>query len=494
MSGNSNIPTVFVIFGGTGDLTYRKLLPAFSDLVKQGHFDLENLQIVSIGRRDYTTQSYIQRVWSGIEEFARLKQMDQESQETFKKMITYYKMDYTEANDYSGLRDYLKSMFTGSVRYIFYLAVAPQSFSIISTHLKDSQILEDPAQKQVMIEKPFGDNLENAIAINEVIHEAFEENEIYRIDHYLAKEMIINIMTIRFGNAVFKNLWEHGEIDNVQITAFEMIGVEDRGPYYDKVGALQDMVQSHLLQVLSIILMPQPKSMAAKDIHEAQESVLANLKLYESIENSYVKGQYVGNEETKSYRDESRVDPETMTETYAALEFEYQVNPFKKVPIYVRTGKRLDKAGTYVAIQFKPLKMEGQTELPPNVLIIRIGPDEGIYLKVNIKKPGITTNVQPITMDFCQSCILENRYNTPEAYERLFMMAFNQDTTLFASWNFSYLSWQIIDEIERLSQEKEIPLYPYDVFSSGPKEATQMLEKNGHTWIDDTVYGETFEN
>lgn len=488
---DSNHPNVFVIFGGTGDLTYRKLLPAFYDLVLQGVFDANNLKIVIIGRRDYNSQTFLERALTGIEANARFKKEDLEAKQKLSQMVSYYKMDYHDLASYAGLREYLSSLFETAVRYQFYLAVAPSSFSIITEKLRLSHILEDVSAKQLLIEKPFGNDLQSAIDINAMILKSFKEDEIYRIDHYLAKEMIINIMTIRFGNQVFESLWKYGEIDNIQITATETIGVEDRGSYYDHSGALEDMVQSHLLQVLTLLMMKEPTDDSPEAIHTAQTEVLKNLELFDTIENSYIRGQYVSDGKVNSYRDEERVDPQSSTETYAAVEFRYNKEPFKDVPIYVRTGKRMDKAGTYVAVQFKPSKMYDGRELDPNVLIIRIGPDEGIYLRVNIKKPGITSEVQPIKMDFCQSCILENRYNTPQAYERLLRMALEQDHTLFASWDFANISWEIIDAIQKRAVNN--PLYEYEVFSSGPDAADEMLERNGHYWINDTVYGETFK-
>ncbi len=489
MIGSQN--NVFVIFGGTGDLTYRKLLPAFYDLILQGTFNKENLKIVIIGRRDYTSKSFFTRALDGIKQYARFKKEDQQARDDLETMMSYYKMDYRDELAYQGLREHLKAQFNHVDRYLFYLAVAPSSFAEIADKLRNSHILSDVQERQLLIEKPFGDDLESAISINQRIQESFKENEIYRIDHYLAKEMIINIMTIRFGNQVFESLWKYGEIDNIQITATETIGVEDRGGYYEHSGALEDMVQSHLLQVLSLLLMEEPINNSSEASHIEQANVLKNLELFESIDKSFVRGQYSSDGKVNAYRNESRVNPQSMTETFAAIEFRYNKTPFNDVPIYIRTGKRMDKAGTYVAIQFKPSKMHNGKELDPNVLIIRIGPDEGIYLKVNIKKPGITDEVQPIKMDFCQSCILENRYNTPQAYERLLRMAFEKDHTLFTSWDFARLSWEIIDDIQKQAVENE--LFMYESFTSGPKEADEMLARKGHHWINDTVYGETFK-
>lgn len=485
-----SVPTVFVIFGGTGDLTYRKLLPALYDLTLQKQINDKDFKIVSIGRRDFTSQSFFEKSWSGIQQYNRLKQDQMSAKDSFESMLSYYKMDYQDETSYQQLRTYLGNLFEGPVRYMFYLAVAPSSFSLITTNLKANGILNDPLEKQLLIEKPFGDNLESAISINQQILAAFDEDEIYRIDHYLAKEMIINIMTIRFGNEVFKSLWNHAQIDNIQITAFETIGVDDRGSYYDKTGATEDMVQSHLLQILSLLLMDRPTSDDPDAIHFQQTQVLKQLSLFNDVKHSYVKGQYITDGTVSNYRDENRVDPNSETDTYAALALRLNHPRFKDIPIYMRTGKRVDKSGTYVAIQFKASTMLNGQQEDPNILIIRIGPDEGIYLKANIKKPGVTDEVQPITMDFCQSCILENRYNTPQAYERLFSRTFEKDHTLFASWEFAKLSWEFIDELQK--QASSIDTDPYVSFTPGPTSSDEMLAQQGHQWIDEPVYGQTF--
>lgn len=484
MNGSSK--TVFSIFGGTGDLTHRKLLPALFDLFVLEEISGENFQLLIIGRRDYTSEVYREQAKISIEKYARFKKKN-EVYDQFLSLITYVDVDYTKPEDYLKLKEAIKSH---GCRYLFYLAVAPGSFSIIANNLKQSGIIDDACEKQLLIEKPFGDDLESAIRINEELKQVFREEEIYRIDHYLAKEMIINILTIRFTNQVFKSLWNKESIENIQISVTEQVGVGDRGGYYDESGALKDMFQSHLIQMLTYVLMDEPKSMQSQDIHEAQEKVIEYLELAQTdrFKDSYVRGQYLENKDSLGYLQENRIDPKSETETFVAMELRSKNPNLKGVPIYVRTGKRMEKQETVVAITFKNPQGFMAQEAPQNVLIIRVGPDEGIYFKVNIKRPGNYDEIQSVTMDFCQSCIYENRLNTPQAYERILMMALRKDSTLFTSWKMAKQSWELTEEIQKRSQIANIPLTNYLAYTQGPIKAWEILQKNGHEWYTEDIF------
>ena len=479
MSGNNL--KLFIIFGGTGDLTFRKLLPAFYDLWWKNQIKSDEVKIVTIGRREYETSDYLALAKDKLEKVFH-PEVDNEK---FFNMISYYKMDYTKEDLYEGLRDYLKDLTTNNTDHLFYLAVAPRFFPLISRYLKESQILSDTKSKQLLIEKPFGDDLKSAISINKEITEIFDEKEIYRIDHYLAKEMLLNLITIRFGNKVFRQIWNKESIASIQITASETIGVENRGDYYDHSGALEDMVQSHILQIISILLMNEPTSLKAEDLRNNQYQALTTLT-FPNIGDYYVAGQYQGNDDVVGYLNENRVAKDSKTETFVALKLESKAPEFSGVPIYIRTGKRMKKLSTLVAIEFKPTSLTKNDELlAPNVLIIRIGPDEGIYFKVNIKKIGISSDIQKATMNIAQSFLEDNRFNSVQAYERLITLAFNKDQTLFTSWDFARKSWELIEDLKvKISQDQLVPL-PYPVFEDGPELSKQLLAQDGHCWIDE---------
>lgn len=489
MTGSNK--TSFVIFGGTGDLTYRKLMPAFYDLFVLNQLKPEDFEIIIIGRRDYTNESYQETYEETILDFARLKNRDRLID--FRSLVTYYKMDFNEPTHYEGFKEYLLQR---GDKALFYLAVSPKSFSVITDNLSKSGIISSLSSKQLLIEKPFGEDLQSAKEIDAQIKHCFKEDEIYRIDHYLAKEMMLNILTIRFGNKAFETLWNAKSIESIQISALEQGGVNERGNYYDQTGALEDMFQSHLLQMISYVLMDRPKSMNPRHLHKAQEKALSLLKPSSSkmFKQDFVKGQYSANDNMVGYLDEKYIDKESKTETFLGLVLHSENKAFKGVPIYVRTGKRAKVQSTYVAITFKPVKgIDGKLK-DQNILIIRIGPDEGIYFKVNIKRPGNFNETQPISMDFCQSCIYENRLNTPQAYERLIQFALEKDRTLFASWPIVEQSWTLTQKIQEKAKTLGIETLLYPAGQNGPSEMETLVSSRNHEWVDDVVLGQYYED
>lgn len=464
------------IFGGTGDLTYRKLLPAFYNLTHRQQLP-EDFHIVIIGRRDYTSESYRETLKPWILEHSRCD-VDPQILETFLQMVSYFKMTFTESDDYPALKDYFDTL-NPDAKKLYYFAVSPSFFEVIATHLAENNLNQNA---KIIIEKPFGNDLESAIQINNTLTQYFQEDDIYRIDHYIAKEMVQNIFTIRFANEIFKRIWDQQSIANIQITAAETVGVENRGNFYEQTGALKDMFQNHLLQILSIVTMEEPDSFDAYDIHKRQEDVLEKI-IIENINEDVVFGQYQGDEDHLSYRQEQDVASDSTTETFVALKLGIDNERFRNVPIYVRTGKRMHKRATEIVVEFKD-HMNTQA----NVLIIKIQPDEGVYFKFNIKKPGSSNESQAVFMDFCQSCDYENRQNTPEAYERLLEAALVEDHTLFASFKQVQLSWKLAEKILKEKQDRNIQ--PYKVFSNGPQAAFDLLEKDGFSWIEESVLGE----
>lgn len=484
---------VFTIFGGTGDLTYRKLLPAFYNLLSTNQLP-KNSKIVIVGRRDYTQKDYLELILPWVKQFARLP-FDQDTFNHLSKHLIYVKMDFKTKSDYQRLGDVYQT-FGDHQQRIYYLAVAPNFFGVISDHLKQSKLLSDEHQHQVMIEKPFGVDILSAQILHTRLLEAFKEQDIYRIDHYLGKEMIQNIFTLRFQNKLFEGVWNKDFIDYIQISAMETVGVENRGAYYDQTGALKDMVQNHLFQILSIVLMNQPKSNDSQAFFDQQTKVIdALVPLTKTTFNQHVVlGQYtqgfIENSSVRAYRQEESVAADSLTETYVALKVYVDLPNWHGVPIYLRTGKRSKDRSTEVVIAFKPVGNQ-----QPNILIIKISPDEGVYLRFNAKKPGITQDVVPVFMDFCQSCVYENRLNTPEAYERLLNAAIGKDRTLFTDWNMVLSSWSYIDHVVALIDQLKPKVYPYASGKDGPSESSEIFQSNHH-WLDaNMIYktGETYE-
>ena len=340
--------------------------------------------------------------------------------------------------------------------------MAPSFFITITNGLK-RYCSENNAK--VIIEKPFGEDLEKAGILNDELAKFFNQDEIYHIDHYLGKEMIQNILSLRFENIIFKGIWNKDFIENVQITAAETVGVGTRASYYDKSGALKDMVQNHLLQVLSLVAMEEPKEEGSRGIHESQYNLLSTLKPIEDVHESLVMAQYEG------YLQEQNIPADSKTETYAALKLFVDNERWEGVPFFIRTGKKLEKRETQVVVQFKSVGTA-----PGNVLIIKIQPEEGVYFQFNAKKPGTEQELQPISLDFCQSCILENIINTPEAYERLLDACFREDRALFSQWNQIVESWTFINKLIAKYEEQGSPLYTYEKGSKGPKEADNLVD------------------
>jgi len=475
---NSN---TFVIFGGTGDLTHRKLMPALYNLLKENNLP-RSFAVVSIGRRNLSREEYLEQIKTSIITYGRYP-FDEDTWSELRNLIYYKQMDFTDISEYESLKSFLNEVdikhHTNGNR-IYYLAVAPEFFEVIVDNLAKTNLNKHEGKStRVMIEKPFGRNLQSAIYLNQKIIEVFGEENTYRIDHYLGKEMLQNIMVIRFANSLFEPVWNKDYIEQIQITASETIGVGSRGNYYENAGAIRDMVQSHLLQLLSLIAMERPKDLSPNSVRDEKVKVLQKLKPTnkEDIKKSVVRGQY------KSYRHEPNVSPTSNTETFVALKLEVDTPRWKNVPFYVRTGKKLPRKAIEIIIQFKhPEKMlyDNLTSIP-NMLIIKVQPQEGIYLVFNAKKPGTKNTIIPVQMDFCQNC--DVGINTPEAYERLLLDAFNGDSTLFARWDEVLYSWKFIDAIIETWQDDNVNLPHYEDGSYGPEEANALLARDGREWI-----------
>jgi len=489
----SDIGNALVIFGGTGDLTKRKLIPAMYNLLKEELLP-DNFFVVAVGRRDKLTKDFILEMEEVIKKYSR-NAFEEERWQVLKEKIYYYKLDFSATEEYLEFDNYLCALEnkhkTKSNR-LFYLAVSPEFFSVIVKKLHEYGLAhENGGYKRVVIEKPFGRNLESAKELTKHITHAFSEENTYRIDHYLGKEMLQNIMVIRFANAFFEPIWNNKYIDHVQINSTETLGVSERGGYYEQSGALKDMLQNHLLQLLAITAMEPPVRLDTESIRDEKVKVFKGLKIYneEEVKENVVRGQYGPSEDGEriGYRQESRTADDSNIETYIALKAEIENFRWSGVPFYIRTGKRLKHKHIEVIIQFKSLSkilyLKELDDMTPNQLIIRIAPSEGIYLQFNAKKPGQDNDVVPVKMDFCQNC--EIGYNSPEAYERLLLDAMKGEKTLFTRWDEVYHSWKFVDAIQD-AWKKETTNFPnYTANSFGPKAADDLLERDGRKWYEE---------
>ena len=484
---------VIFLFGATGDLAKRKLYPALFSLYREGKL-AEDFAVVGLARRPRTDGQFRADVLASIREFCRYKPDDGEVWSRFEKHFVYMSLD---SRDLEGFRELvrlterLEAEFGIPGNRLFYLALAPELFGPVSHHLRESGLLKTDGWRRLVIEKPFGYDRRSARELNERISRVFREEEIFRIDHYLGKEMVQNIEVIRFANGFFEPLWNNRHIANVQITLAETVGVEDRGGYYEKSGALRDMAQNHMLQMLAMIAMEPPSRLHPEDIRDEKVKVLRSLRPFRSPEEVYrnvVRGQYTAGtlkgKPLKGYREEDSVDPASVTETYFAARVFIDNFRWAGVPFYIRTGKRLPVKTTEVVIEFKNapagVLFRTRNELAPNLLVIRVNPMEGIYIKINAKKPGSDADIQPVAMEFCQSC--QVGLNTPEAYERLLFDAIRGDSTYFTRWDEVDLAWAFVDRIAEAWRLPESELLFYPAGSWGPERAAELLAEDGFHW------------
>lgn len=463
------IDTNITIFGGTGDLTFRKLLPALYTMYVSDKLP-ENSRLVIIGRRSYDSASYRGLAKDWVKKFTRLP-FTEVKFEAFSRKIDYFRMDLSSPGDYLRLNDYFSKDEITS--HLFYLAVAPKFFSIIAEGLKR---VKGACAGKVIIEKPFGENLEAAGILNKELESHFGPEQIYRIDHYLGKEMVRNIQAIRFTNPIFTDIWNSDYIESVQISALEDVGVETRGGYYDASGALKDMVQNHLFQILTIVAMEQPELFNSDNMHAEQLKVLRSLHMPDSTEiaDTLLLGQYEG------YREEPLVSDDSVTETYAGLRLWIDTKRWRGTPFYIRTGKKTGTRQMEVSIVFR----RSMPEVEPNILTIKIQPTEGVNLQFNIKRPGDTQDIIPTKMDFCQNCDLVHLLNTPEAYERLLTACIDGERAWFSQWDQIEISWNYIEQLKKLFAESGTKVYSYAPNTHGPKEADEFLQRTGHQWIE----------
>ena len=494
-------PCSVVIFGATGDLTHRKLVPALYNLAIDGELP-PGTQIIGFARREKSDDVFR----AGLEELNKKVSRnghDNKIWDTFKQTISYHQSEFQDTEGYRRLAERLdeideKNGTKGN--RLFYVASAPEFFDDILLNLKAAGLNEpkEGSWSRVIVEKPFGTDLATAQHLNEVVNQTFDEADTYRIDHYLGKETAQNLMVLRFANSIFEPLWNSSHIEQIQITCAENLGMEGgRGGYYDKSGALRDMVQNHLLQLLSLVAMEPPTDLSADGVRDEKVKVIRSLRQWDTPElvaENVVRSQYtaghVDGQPKVGYREEDRVNPESETETYVALRCMIDTWRWSGVPFYVRMGKQLPKKATEISVHFKPAPSVLFSALPggvpdSNVLVIRIQPDEGISLRMVSKLPGTSLRLEPVKMDFHYSTSFGK--SSPEAYERLLLDAMAGDATLFARRDEVEEAWRFIDNIEHAwhpqdSSAEKLPMTEYTAGSWGPKEADEMLQSSGHTW------------
>ncbi len=488
-------PCNVVIFGASGDLTYRKLIPALYNIAVDGDLPAA-LSIVGFARREKTDEQFRTELEDAVKKFSR-QGFNEQIWEDFGPRIFYHRSEFGEDQGYRTLAERLDKLDaergTRGNR-LFYLSVAPSEFGGILEKLASVGLNHTKAGSwaRVIVEKPFGRDLESAHELNSVVSKVFQEKSTYRIDHYLGKETAQNIMVLRFANSIFEPIWNHRYIDHVQITASEPLGVEGRGPYYESAGALRDMVQNHLLQLLCLVAMEPPTDLTADAVRDEKVKVVKSLRHMspEDVGLNVVRGQYaagaISGKEVPAYRQEERVSPKSETETFVALKLNVDNWRWADVPFYIRVGKRLPKSTAEISVHFKDapavLFNRDETAMGSNVLVIRIQPDEGISLRIQAKRPGGQLRIEPVKMDFHYGTSFGKA--SPEAYERLLLDAMSGDATLFARRDEVEQAWSFIDGIENAWHQNPSPppLCEYPSGSWGPKEADALLERDGRAW------------
>ncbi|OZM56194.1 glucose-6-phosphate dehydrogenase [Lottiidibacillus patelloidae] len=488
---NNKPKNIVVIFGATGDLAKRKLYPSIYNLFKKNKIG-EEFAVVGVARSELTNEAFRENVISSVTKNVALE--DRKNVEKFSEHFFYLPFDVTKPTSYEQLNHLLTDLegrFEIPGNRLFYLAMAPEFFGTIAQNLKAEGVTNTDGWTRLVIEKPFGHDLPSAQKLNDEIREAFAEEDIYRIDHYLGKSMVQNIEVIRFANAIFEPLWNSRYISNIQVTSSETLGVEDRGKYYEKSGALRDMVQNHMLQMVALLAMEPPISLTDEEIRSEKIKVLRAMRplTEEDVNNTFVRGQYgpgvVKESEVKGYREENNVDENSNTETFVSGKIFIDNFRWAGVPFFIRTGKRMALKSTKIVVQFKDLPMnlyakKGQKNYP-NLLVINIQPDEGITLIMNGKKIGPTSETTRVSLDYSNDHV--NDVNTPEAYERLVFDCMLGDATNFTHWDEVSLSWSYVDAISKVWESNKEKNFPnYEAGSMGPKDSDRILDEEGFHW------------
>ena len=488
-------PTIFFIFGGTGDLTSRKLIPALYNLFLDGWMP-EKFAVIGMGRTSYSNEQFRALLLEDLNKFSRGGKAEQEKWEAFSANVSFQVSEIKDDKTYETQGATIKKLATewnAEPCVIYYLAVAPRFFAPIAENLAKHKLAENPNKSRIVIEKPFGHDLDSAKELNKLLNERFLESQIYRIDHYLGKETVQNILAFRFANSILEPLWNRNYIDHVQISVTEQLGVADRGGYYDEAGAMRDMVQNHILQLLCLVAMEPPVSFQADEVRNRKVDVLHAMRKFtaEEIKRHAVRGQYgkgwVEGKEVVGYRDEESVNPESNTETFAAIKFFIDNWRWHGVPFYLRTGKRMHQSSSIISIQFKDVPhlifpTEAVESWQQNRLVISIQPEMSIRLQVQAKRPGLGMTLNPVDLVFDYSGTYQGE--APEAYETLLLDTMLGDQTLFMRGDQVEAAWDLLMPILNLWSSKKslnFPNYPSD--SWGPEIAEALIAKDGFHWF-----------
>lgn len=490
-------PCTVVIFGASGDLTSRKLIPALYQLFREKQLP-QPFRIIGVARREKTHDIWRQELEEALRQYSRAPGVDESSWGEFAKSVFYCQGDLVEPGTYVALKNLVMEPETPALRHnlLFYLATAPSQFAEVARHLSECGLLRrnetQSGWQRVVAEKPFGHDMPSANHLNTEITRYAHEQQVFRIDHYLGKETVQNILLFRFSNTIFEPLWTRQTVDHVQITVSEKLGVGTRGGYYEESGALRDMVQNHLLQVLALVAMEPPVSLEAEAIRDEKVKLLKSIRPYQPGQPSpsTVRGQYtagsIDGQPRIAYRHEAKVDPKSEVETYAALRLWIDNWRWSGVPFYLRTGKSLPLSASEVRVQFRRppsvlFAAECGLNLDANSITLRLQPHEGINLRFNGKVPGAAMQIRPVRMQFSYDA--EFGAYTPEAYERLLLEAISGDATLFIRRDEVETAWALIDQIR--SDWLARPLSEAEYYSAGtwgPKAAERLLEPLGHAW------------
>lgn len=486
--------TIIFIFGGSGDLNFRKLTPALYNLFLDGAMP-DHFKIVGISRTDYTDEDYNKHLKDGVDQFSR-KKADDKNWKAFSSHIHYIKMDINERSHYDQLQKIAQDheqQYQEHPDIVFYMAVAPQLVPVIVKQLSLLTICHETRTTRIVVEKPFGHDLESAKEMNKTLTQYFEEEQIYRIDHYLGKETVQNILALRFANAMFEPIWNKNYIEHIQISAAETVGVESRGGYYEGAGALRDMVQNHILQLLCMIAMEPPVTFNANEIRNKKVDVLNAIRRIDKseVQDYAARGQYrsgwMKGQQVPGYREEKDVDKGSSTETFAAVKFFIDNWRWEGVPIYVRTGKRMHAKSTEITIQFRrapdyAFPKEATETWRPNRLSIGISPEMDICLRFQAKRPGQSMRLSPVDMVFNYKDAYEGE--EPEAYETLLYDVMDGDATLFMRADQVEAAWEIVMPILEVWQARKPSGFPnYSPDSWGPEDAEALIARDGHNWV-----------
>ena len=484
-------PCGLVMFGVTGDLARRKLMPAVYDLANRGLLP-PAFALTGFARRDWALEDFEKIVYDAVKENSRTPFRE----ETWRQLAEGFRFVEGTFDDdaaFERLRKTVEELDakrgTGG-NHAFYLSVPPSSFPVVCRQLADSGLSKqsDGAWRRVVIEKPFGHDLDSATALNEVVSEVFPPDSVFRIDHYLGKETVQNLLAVRFANQLFEPIWNNQYVDHVQITMAEDIGIAGRAGYYDGIGAARDVIQNHLLQLLALTAMEEPVTFEASDLRTEKEKVLRAVRLPADLSTGTARGQYAagwrGGERVGGYLDEDGIPADSTTETYAAMRLDIDTRRWAGTPFYLRTGKRLGRRVTEIALVFKkvphfPFPADSGSEMGNNALVIRVQPDEGITLRFGSKVPGTAMEIRDVTMDFGYG----NSFNetSPEAYERLILDVLLGDPPLFPRHEEVALSWKILDPIEQFWADGGKP-EPYRSGTWGPDSANALMARDGRAW------------